>query len=1160
MELKEIRQFSEINAERRNPDIGEDGLFPKWNDSSKKFDYTIIGEGDIDETYLEEFITSIYAAPTEDDYLKTVTYTPTGGASSSTWVNFNMNKTATKTLKLGALAWLDEFEVPDLPGDTKILYDAASTIGGSNNFKYNYTTKKLLLTDVPITFAKTTEGATFKEGVNYLGGNSWAFGAGVAPSGLGNYNISTGYKSGRGLGSTSEYNTLYGSHSGEYLTSTVKGTIGIGTYAARYETSNNRFFLDNIDYLNTSDARDGSFLYGDLETERRLYVRDHLAVTKEIKLGDSGLTNEQAATLVSSIGGSLIQVVPDGDGYKPQFHDGTIWKDFAVGDNHYLQEVSEDPVTEGLWHFIVKDSTGVTTIEDFTLQLPLLTDVDVPIASSPSYPGIQYGYIQISNASSGTNGGFYYKTGFKWDNTLGELNVPGAFKMASKGIYSASNGVIRYDESLKHFYGKVNDAWKQLDNSDFEEITGLNIGNATYEVFKQKNSDGKLELRTFKPRVDTTYNPYDRITINYADDGDSILIGTTAELNRLTTTIGTVDDRYLERSKTTEYLPIRALRQGAGIILTQTEEYIQFDVTGVPAGGESNTCSNLGNVDIFYRKNGLDFEFFGLHANDDRLSITQGVALNPNSDFSVNLEIVGLNETVVTNPITSTGNVFWKVTDSEGTTPTLHFRPLISDSLVFTETANNELQIEVAGGPSTITPTNEGDVLFFEVFDDTTSTASSFLFRRLGAVTDKHITLDYGISSEDITFEVDDITLTALGANPKLITQDGTDSFIFSQKGITGSNGVTITTTSLTDIDFSIPNIEKLQLDGSDFYQTIVPSGSFDSYGSTGEATIQFQVGHAEITNTSTTYTNKTIATLNVGGAIKYDAATNTIWSETSEGMVDTNHYLQEIEEDLTDPDNFIYTFHVGDINGVSPTINPREVAYPLVLNIPKSSVPIASYTDYLGAIGTRGTVKVEEFTAEWVLGDTVPLYLDIVTGRIAANKLMVTYDVQNNLHDIDNIDEVLFIPPGTNLNINTLRSNARANIGASYINGAVTENFDARSLSLSNGYSTPASAGQLRAGQTSVIHELGKIRVGGNVIYDGINNQLSIYNSSSGESKLRLSPTTIRVELPTSGALEVYSKAGVKLMRLDSSGNLDIAGELRANQDITAFDTDSTL
>ena len=182
--------------------------------------------------------------------------------------------------------------------------------------------------------------------------------------------------------------------------------------------------------------------------------------------------------------------------------------------------------------------------------------------------------------------------------------------------------------------------------------------------------------------ANTTYNPYDRVTFNYADDGDSILIGTTGELNRLTTTVGTADDRYLERNKTTEWLPIRALRQGAGITLTQTEEYIQFDVTGVPAGGESNTCSNLGDIDLFYRKNGVDFEFFGLHANDDRIHITQGIGGNPNNNFEIDLEIVGLNETVVTTPITSTGNVFWKVTDSEGTTPTLHFRPLISDSLV----------------------------------------------------------------------------------------------------------------------------------------------------------------------------------------------------------------------------------------------------------------------------------------------------------------------------------------------------------------------------------------------------------------------------------------------------------------------------------------------
>lgn len=1147
MEISQIRQFSEISGEVRNPDTRENGLFLKWNDSSKKFDYTTIGEGDIDETYLEEFVTSIYAAPTEDDYLKTVTYTPTGGASSSTWVNFNMNKTATKTLKLGALAWLDEFEVPDLPGDTKILFDQADTIGGSNDFKYNYTTKKLLLTDTPITFAKTTDGGTYKEGIKYLGGNSWAFGAGIDSSGLGNYNLFGGYRSGRGLGAASEYNTLYGANSGEYLTSTVKGTIGIGSYAARYETNNNRFFLDNIDYLNTSDARSGSFLYGDLETERRLYVRDHLAVTKEIKLGNSGLTDEQAATLVSSVGGSLLQIIPDGDGYKPQFHDGTIWKDFAVGDNHYLQEVSEDPVTEGLWHFIVKDSTGATTIEDFTLQLPILTDVDVPIASSPSYPGIQYGYIQISNASSGTNGGFYYKTGFKWDNTLGELNVPGAFKMASKGIYSASNGVVRYDSTLGHFYGRVADTWKQLDNSDFEEITGLNIGNATYEVFKQKNSDGELELRTFKPMVDPIYNPNDRITFDYSTDGDAILIGTTAELNRLTTTIGTTDDRYLERIKTTEYLPIRALRQGAGIILTQTDEYIQFDVTGAPAGGESNTGSNLGDIDIFYRKNGVDFEFFGLTTSDNRLIINQAVALTPNNEFILDLEIVGQNETVVTTPITSTGNVFWNVTDSEGTSPTLHFRPLISDSLVFTETANNELQIEVAGSPTTITSANEGDAAFFEVFDDNNSTADLFKFRRLGAVADKHITLAYGISSEDITFEVDDITLTALGDNPKLITQNGTDSFVFTQKGITGSNGVTVTP-SENDINFSIPNIEKLELDGGNFNQTVVYTGSSDTYGA-GEGTIEFQVGHAEITNTTTTYTDKTIVTLNVGGAIKYDAATNTIWSEVSEGAVDTNHYLQEIEENLTDPDNFIYTFHVEDKDGVTPT-NYRGQSYPLVLNVPKSSVPIASYTDYLGATGTRGTIKVEEFTAEWALGNTVPLYLDEVTGRIAANKLMVTYDVQNDLHDLGNVGLTLDIPPGTSLDINTLRGNARANIGAAYVNGKRTEEFNTANLNVTN----KITASLYSQNDPTDFHTLAGLFIKNNNLYSG--GVLNLQNKTSFDSQIQLRTTAINITLPTSGTLNVYDHSNNKIMRLTSGGDLYIKGNIYAGVDIEAYDT----
>ena len=59
MELIQIRQFSEIAGYNRNPSTLENGKFPRWNSNTSKFEYTKIGSGDVDETYLTTFVENL---------------------------------------------------------------------------------------------------------------------------------------------------------------------------------------------------------------------------------------------------------------------------------------------------------------------------------------------------------------------------------------------------------------------------------------------------------------------------------------------------------------------------------------------------------------------------------------------------------------------------------------------------------------------------------------------------------------------------------------------------------------------------------------------------------------------------------------------------------------------------------------------------------------------------------------------------------------------------------------------------------------------------------------------------------------------------------------------------------------------------------------------
>ena len=93
-------------------------------------------------------------------------------------------------------------------------------------------------------------------------------------------------------------------------------------------------FLDNADYSDTVTARTNSFLYADLDVERRLYIRDRLSVEKEGKFGTSGLSDAEGEYGMHQMSAA--------SGGNPQWHDGTEWKDYANSINTYLNDYDLD--------------------------------------------------------------------------------------------------------------------------------------------------------------------------------------------------------------------------------------------------------------------------------------------------------------------------------------------------------------------------------------------------------------------------------------------------------------------------------------------------------------------------------------------------------------------------------------------------------------------------------------------------------------------------------------------------------------------------------------------------------------------------------------------------------------------------------------------------
>lgn len=594
METRHIEQFSEVGGQRRNPGAGEDQKFVKWDNDLEKFVYSNAGAGQIDfntktvdgivnkgddataGSYIWKLDSNKNPFWRKEDFL--ISTSREGGGNSAEFV---MNDSTTKYLPLGALAWEDDviFDF-DLPGDKMILFDNTDSIDGSSNFKYDYDLNRVL-----------TLGTKFfidsQEILARGGTGSWFFGhGGVSLASIGNYNTSVGHYAGTYLGASSNNNLNLGAFSGGPDTSIVD-TVNIGPYAGRTNITNDRLFISNDNYADSAASEAGSLIWGKFD-DGWLRVNNRLYVSEEVRIGTFDVLNTPS--------GGMIQFVDAGGGLvKPKYYDEVAWQDFANSVDTYLSGVvytgdgSVDKFTAGVLDFTLSDASTIGPIQ--------IEIENYPFATSPSSPAdiglssSDYGYLQISNNSFTDNKGFTHVADLKWDNGLGELQVPGTVKMASTSLYSASNGVFIYDGV--HAYVRTGSAWVQLDNvpTTGEANTASNVGVGGVGLFKQKTSYD-LEFKNINTS-DARIGVNDDVPNNEVDLSLVLTVGG----NNLTpsSSLTYTGEIFTTTTTPTGINPVINFKKiiSDTVVITNSVDELRLEVTGA-GGGEANTGTNLG--------------------------------------------------------------------------------------------------------------------------------------------------------------------------------------------------------------------------------------------------------------------------------------------------------------------------------------------------------------------------------------------------------------------------------------------------------------------------------------------------------------------------------------------------------------------------------------
>lgn len=667
--IRQIFEFSKINGVYKDPGSGEHGKFLQWNNTTKKFDYVLPDGTNIsvntktingivpkgDDAAAGNYVWKLDANKNPlwrpEEYLDTIT-------RIGNVARFTMNSGATKNLNLGALAWLDSVDASiDLPGDTKVLYDANNVLSGANAFKYNYATNKLNFQGTSLNFDTTSGGeGIYKEFAKYLGNYSFAFASGNPTTASGAYNLIGGFNSGRGLGSTSARNTLYGSYTGEYMATNSVGNVAIGAYSGRYETGSNKLFVDNTDYLDTATARTNSFLYADLDTERRLYIRDRLAVVKEGKFGTSGLADGAGEV-------GMFQMAPVSAGVvKPQYYSNGIWNDFASSVDTYLTNVE---YSGGGLTFTLSDASTIGPIDISGVNT-------ITFATSPSSPATgktatsNYGYLQISDTSFTNNEGFTHKAGLLWNNSSNRLEIPGGLKLTPQVLSTAVVGGVVC--TAHHIYWSNGNVWYQLDNeptSGQANELGFAGSVATNGDITLPKNGVYLPVKGLKPttsetRLTITDNDVDKdldFELQLDIQGNSLAVGGSPS------TYGTVYRDTTASTGTDPRLNFRQLVNLDGtVVITQVGDEVRLSATtgGTPI---SYTSSNVGTgIGVFKQLNTSDFEFKSITAAGQHVTIAANVDGN---HIDIDVDDLSINNSGESGYILSLGTDTFELTQKK---------------------------------------------------------------------------------------------------------------------------------------------------------------------------------------------------------------------------------------------------------------------------------------------------------------------------------------------------------------------------------------------------------------------------------------------------------------------------------------------------------------
>lgn len=620
MEFRGIRQTSHISGVNRNPGLTEHNKALVWDNDIEKIKYVCLPGGlgpntkttngfvyKGDDSPGAEYVWKLDSNKNpfwrKEEYLKTITRQVGGNYGI-----FTMNSGAVKTLQLGALAWLDDVDLSiTLPGDTKVLFDDNNTVGGDSSFTFNKTNKTLNLTGFTGIQVKNNADSSLQGVLQYFGGNNLLLGHGVTRTVSWGDNlvnvIGIGETAGGGI--TAAQNCLFlGNYSGSNTSSNIVGSVFIGNYSGRLETDNNKFYVGNTNYSTLNEFRSGSLLYGDFSTGW-LKVNNRLEVSEEVKIGSFDVLNTPSWGMLQ-----FIETAAPGI-YKPQYHDGDVWQDFASGANYYLQAVTKAVADVGTTDNLYKLTFDMYGIADHTVQLGAnaFNSYIIPQASPDLLPG----YIQISSGDNAdSNRGFTHSVDLSFiSNTL---NVNGDINLGITALTGGSAGLVKFDGN--HFYGYAKDddnidyEWRRLDVDPLsigENNTASNIGLSGIGLFYQKYGVD-LQFKTIE-RVD------DRIVLT--DNGtnfsvDLALSLTPSAQNITPVTVKTYSGSVLGSldGATTENPTLYLKKLISNTVqITENANEVILEVTGA-GGGEANTASNLGSGVVVYKeKIGADLRF-----------------------------------------------------------------------------------------------------------------------------------------------------------------------------------------------------------------------------------------------------------------------------------------------------------------------------------------------------------------------------------------------------------------------------------------------------------------------------------------------------------------------------------------------------------------------